>query len=102
MKISDLRWPIIEYHWASRTVTVHQSTEALMQIVSLNTSESAAIKDMPDYDTLKHELRWTKRCIHVLSLLVALLLLTTLGMLCLAIFGFVRIGSSSIQFSQPL
>lgn len=73
-----------------------------MQIVSLNTSESAAIKDMPDYDTLKHELRWTKRCIHVLSLLVALLLLTTLGMLCLAIFGFVRIGSSSIQFSQPL
>ena len=47
------------------------------------------------------ELKSTKGCICVLSLLIAFLLLTTLAALGLAVFRFLSVSSSPMQFCQP-
>ena len=70
-----------------------------MQLVTLRHSDAKDTSES-DYDALRSELRWMKGCIHILSLLVAFLFLSTLGVFSLAIFRFVNVNSSPIQLGQ--
>ena len=55
----------------------------------------AEVRVPSDWDTLRNELKRTKRCLCVLSLLVAILLLTTLAALGLAVYGLLHAPNSA-------